>query len=99
MARNRKQRTSGAIVKIIAGACMSLTLVGCIGFGIASAAADSSSAVSFGLDAARSSASPSQTAPLVAAEAVSAHDGSSLSTPASRDISVGIAAIEDEKQS
>lgn len=98
MARNRKQRTSSAIAKIIAGACMSLALAGCIGFGIASAAADSSSAASFGLDAARSNASSSQAASLVAAEAVSAHDGSSLSTPASRDISVGIAAIEDEER-
>lgn len=96
--KRKKDAKTSIAAKIAAGACASLVLVGCIGFGVASASgsAKAEDTTTFGLAATSSPASTSSMS--LDADDSFAHESTVLTSTAQRDISKGIQAIEAKEE-
>lgn len=90
-----KQRKSSIVAKIATVGCASVVLVGCIGFGVASAGGTSSGEGSFGMDASVA-ASSAQERIAMAEQTDDATGNSLLASTSQRDISLNVEAIEEE---
>lgn len=92
-----KQRKSSLAARVIVVGCASCLLVGCIGFGFASAGIGASGEDTFGIESVESSSSPDSVQTLEVSDS-EAHEPTVLTNVATRDISQGIRAIELQEE-
>lgn len=90
-----KQRKSSIVATMVTVGVASLALVGCIGFGMASAGDAPVDSGAFGMDSATAESSAQDRAISLAGDN-SSLDDSILATTSQRDISINVAAIEEE---
>lgn len=93
------QCKSGIIVKVFVLGCVSCALIGCLGFGFASAGIGASHNVdSFGIDSENPFVFTAQNSSSYKEDDTAIRESSALSSVATRDISSGIATIEAEEE-